>query len=722
MNKQIKIHEFSTGIVVEIKSDGSWFSRGFTGRYMNQTIESIPDSIQEAISNRLFAIAEGASSDIPAIIGREVEANGETWSVVAVVNKARDESRSFSAYRYFCVEGKGNLNKILRFLNENPLKFNPFDTKTIGNPYLLTDDNETKVPLDNFQDLLTDSIPVIVPSDRPCSPIIINCIAEEIAGESLTAWAYNVQAVETPRSFYVIKPSDDKAEEIIRRNLSNQVSLNRPIFEEQKIKTAITTLCKKNKIKVEYIHTIEEALSNPDINNKFWQSIFDGQGLKQAKSQGIYNDEMTRLFTLQALILPETLPEFLTWVKNIKKDEYLETSTNFQGEILKVFKTQFNSKHFVSRIEKGVELIILKLLDDDSLVNEVIWLLKSEKNLWGYFYIHQISKYIDHDLKLMKYYTKPKNQEFNHGILIENDIKPKNQEFDFKLIDKESWLKIRDELTITWRYGRFKPINKYQVWVTLFDGLNESELALFFSHIAYDKVPKSIFRKVKSFTFGKSYNCEIYGVKVYRKIGNFEQLFLELIKLGNIDMKLWTAITLIIVFSLTGITARIFLFQSKLEKTANKFINTQTESIKDKQELKAEKAKLRENIEKAFNDKTLISKVLDCYSNNSKNCEVTNKSTEQIKIGLSKFNNTRQSILTIKKDLKKDSNNMQKQLSEILKEPNLNYTEAIENNNKQYHEKWVKAIYKYQFDNNLTQDGIISENGETKQKIQKEIK
>jgi hypothetical protein len=43
---------------------------------------------------------------------------------------------------------------------------------------------------------------------------------------------------------------------------------------------------------------------NNYINNKFWQGIFDGQGLKQAKSQGIYNDEMTRLFTLQALILP----------------------------------------------------------------------------------------------------------------------------------------------------------------------------------------------------------------------------------------------------------------------------------------------------------------------------------------------------------------------------------------------------------------------------------
>ncbi|MGI0483670.1 hypothetical protein ACN4EE_23175, partial [Geminocystis sp. CENA526] len=224
MTRQIEIHEFSTGIVIETKADGSWFSRGFTGKYMNQTIEPIPTPIQEAISNRLFAIAEGASSDTPAIIGREVESKGEIWSVVAIVTKTKDESRSFSAYRYFCVEGKGNLNKILRFLKENPLQFNPFDSKTLGNPHKFIDKPETKVPLDNFQDLLDATIPVIIPFDRAsCTRIIINAIGEEKAGESITAWAYNVQALEKPASFYVIKPNDEKAEAIIRKNLSNQV-------------------------------------------------------------------------------------------------------------------------------------------------------------------------------------------------------------------------------------------------------------------------------------------------------------------------------------------------------------------------------------------------------------------------------------------------------------------------------------------------------------------
>jgi hypothetical protein len=721
MNKQIEIHEFSTGIVVETKPDGGWFSRGFTGSYMNQTIDPIPDSIQEAISNRLFAIAEGASSDTSSIIGREVGSNDEIWSVVAVVNKARDESRSFSAYRYFCIEGKGNLNKILHFLAKNPLKFNPFDVKTLNNPHLVTDENETKVPLDNFQDLFTDSLPVIVPSDRSCSPIIINRIAEEIAGESLTAWAYNVQAVETPRSFYVIKPSDEKAEEIIRKSLSNQVSLNRPIFEEQKIKTAITTLCKRNKIKVEYIQTIEEALSNPDINNKFWQGIFDGQGLKQAKSQGIYNDEMTRLFTLQALILPDTLPEFLTWAKNIKKEEFLATSNNFQWEILKLFTTQFSSKYLGERIEIGVILIFPYLLKNDHLLEQVIWLLKSEKSLWGYYYINQISKEIDHDLNLMKDFSKQKDVNDN-----------------FQLMEEESWIKIRDELTIVWNKDKFKPITKYQVWVTLFDSLKESKFALLFAHFAYYKVPKNIFSQVQSITLGRNFHHQIYGVKVYREVGSFEQFLLNLIKFVNreIDMKLWKIVILITVCGLGGFFSRVYLFPSKLEKSADTFFknnikNNQDKSLASLTKPNDAKNKIAEILVDKDNKAKLMASVISC-SQLKEECQVNNPANKLIEKASqnNNFKTTAQNITSLINELaKNDSNNEKKyidNLKKILGNNSLDYT-ALSDSTKQKEDVkniWVNAIYIYQaknIDKGIQPDGIITLGGKTEATLKEEL-
>jgi hypothetical protein len=713
MTRQIEIHEFSTGIVIETKADGSWFSRGFTGKYMNQTIEPIPKPIQEAISNRLFAIAEGASSDTLAMIGREVESQGDMWSVVAVVIKARDESRSFSAYRYFCVEGKGNLNKILRFLKEKPLQFNPLDEKTIGNPHLFIDNHETKIPLDNFQDLLTQSIPVIVPFDRAsCTPIIINTIGEEKAGESITAWAYNVQALEKPASFYVIKPNDEKAEEIIRKNLSNQVILNRPIFDEQKIKTAVTILCKKNKIKKEYIETLENALNNPDISDKFWQTIFDGQGLKQAKYQGIYNDEMTRLFTLQGLILPHTLPDFLTWIKDIKRDDLLTISNDFQYDILKILTKEFRSEYIVERIELGVILIIPYLLKNESLSEQVINLLKTEKSLWGYFYINSISKEIDHDLNLMKSYAQQKELDDN-----------------FQIFNDKSWEKIKDELAIAWRIPshsnkRFKPIPKYQIWVRLFDGLNESKFALLFAHFAYDKVPKSIFSKVTTIRFGSNYYYKIYDVNTTREVGAIEQFILDLNELLNIeiDMKLWKIIILVIACGLGGFLLRAYLLTSSIEKSVNSFIKEETKSITNKKELKTKKAEIKENIENSFDTKNskLINEVFKCYPNPEK-CEVKNKSSEQIKIALSKFDATRASIFKIKSELKLDNNSMEKKLSEILKDSKLNYIEAIEKNNKVYQEDWVKAIYKYQFDNDLTQDGIINDGGKTGELLKKDL-
>ncbi|MBL1208721.1 hypothetical protein [Geminocystis sp. GBBB08] len=716
MTRQIEIHEFSTGIVIETKADGSWFSRGFTGKYMNCTFDPIPYPIQEAISNRLFAIAEGASSDTPAIIGREVESQEECWCVVSIVTKARDESRSFSAYRYFCVEGKGNLNKILRFLKENPLQFNPLDEKTIGNPHLFIDNHEMKIPLDNFQDLFTQSIPVIIPFDRTCVPTVINAIAEEMAGENMTAWAYNVQALDKPASFYLIKPHDEKAEVIIRKSLSNQVILNRPIFEEQKIKTAVTSLCKKNKIKREYIQTLENALSNPDINDKFWQKIFDGQGLKKSKSEGIYNDEMMRLFTLYAIILPQTLSEFLTWLKGIKKDDLFTISDHFQQEILKLLTLEVSSKYIVERIELAVISIIPSLLKDDTIVEEVINLLKTEKSLWRYYYINRISKYIDHDLKLMKNYGKQK--ELSDQL---------------KIFENESWITIRDELTIAWRIHstsnkRFKPIPKYQVWVRLFDGLNESKLALFFAHVAYDKVPKDIFSKVKKVSFGSNYYCKIYDVNTTREVGIVEQFILELNELFNIkiDMKLWKIIILVFfclgLGGLGGFFSRVFLFPSKLEKSANSFIQNQVKDLDNKDELKNKKSEIRENIYKTFDSENskLIKEVFKCYPNPEK-CEVKNKYSEQINIAVNQFDKTRGIILNIKSELKLDDNNMQKKLREILNDSKLNYIEAIEKNHKNYQEYWVKAIYKYQLDNDLTPDGIINSGGKTLESLKKDL-
>ncbi|MFM6911758.1 MAG: hypothetical protein ACKPKT_09150, partial [Dolichospermum sp.] len=139
----IEIHEFSTGIRPQQTVDG-WVSLGFTGQYMNVTTEPIPEVIERSIANREFAVAEGASSDQPAIIGRVLGTGENTFSVLAIVTRGRDEKgRSASMYRYFFTQGmEKDAFQNLRYLlawwenQETPLRFNPFDIQEVGKPHI----------------------------------------------------------------------------------------------------------------------------------------------------------------------------------------------------------------------------------------------------------------------------------------------------------------------------------------------------------------------------------------------------------------------------------------------------------------------------------------------------------------------------------------------------------------------------------------------------------
>ncbi len=178
----IAIHEFSTGINVQGTAN-NWRSVGFTG-YMNCTIDPIPPVVQNAISNHLFAVSEGDAINTPAMVGREVEENGEAWSVLAVVSRANDEKgRGISVYRYFLTEGKGKLSDLVRWHSQSGgLKFNPFDSKTLNEYHEYTPSTVTNTDLlgkAEFKELLrkegTDTI--IVPNDLTCPPLILNELA-----------------------------------------------------------------------------------------------------------------------------------------------------------------------------------------------------------------------------------------------------------------------------------------------------------------------------------------------------------------------------------------------------------------------------------------------------------------------------------------------------------------------------------------------------------------
>jgi hypothetical protein len=389
----IKIHEFSTGILVDITGNaGEWKSQGFSGEYMNSTLASIPAPVQLSIRNREFAVAEGGSSQNPAIIGREVEHNGEAWSVIAVVTRGMDErGRGASLYRYFLCEGKEKLPDLLCwYMRNGKPTFNPSDYRQVGQ---FTEYNDTETQINEYippelENFLQQETPIIIPQKKPPHPaLMIHKIAsktEATRNNELISWAWNVEDLEKPNRFLVIYPANQKAESIIKSKIASVPQITTPV-KETSVKIAIRNSCRTGNFQ-NNLETIENALNNhksQQYSTIFWEDIFEGEGSEYAYQQGIYDKYKVRLLTLQAIICPEKLPDFVDWIMKKEKD-YYPISQSFQQEILRVI---LNRDSVISdKITKGINILILNVIDRPTLTEAAAKFLSDETGLWGKIY------------------------------------------------------------------------------------------------------------------------------------------------------------------------------------------------------------------------------------------------------------------------------------------------------------------------------------------------
>jgi hypothetical protein len=518
----IHIHEFSTGILVDGTAD-EWRSRGFSGEYMNSTLASIPAPVQLAIKNREFAVAEGASSENPAIIGREVEYNREAWSVIAVVTRGRDEGgRGASLYRYFLCNGRGKLPHLLQWhTNKGQPKFDPFPPQKDDKFYEFTD-KKISDNLENLEDICQSETPIVISHDRiplPLNqgsnrPLTIHNIAsktEAAKNNELISWAWNVEALEKPNRFLVIYPASKKAEETIRARINSVPQLAPAIPEETLIKNAIKNSCRTGQFQRDNLATLEDALNNPkiqqDYHTTFWNSIFEGEGSNDAYQQEIYSDYNVRLLTLQAIICPEKLPDFVDWIMKKEKD-YYPISQSFQREIVQAINPQgdgsITSQTIFSKITQGINILILKVIDQPELIGDTVRLLSDKKGLWGRIYKDDTSKKLKKSLKERK-------------------------------LDDAPWQEIKDDLSRVWD-SLFDPSEKTQKYIHLahlFDKLEEGpdkgySLTVFFYHLAQGKIPSDVYKRHGL----KGDEGDNFGIKVQRDIPWQELVFIQTKKIA----------------------------------------------------------------------------------------------------------------------------------------------------------------------------------------------
>ena len=703
--KVITIHEFSTGIQAQRTNDGNWVSQGFTGQYMNATLDPIPQVVGKAISNRLFAVAEGSSKDEPALIGREITEGEETWSVIAVVSKGKDDrGRSASMYRYFLSEGRNQLTPILRWLlsTKEDFVFNPFDYQEIDQPHQ-ADKNRNSPPVDKKENLIAlaeREAPIIISSDDSIvNPLIVNSLAAKKAEENgyPIAWAYRVEALEKPRNFQVIYPASAKAEQVLERSLARTPNTPTFIQNEQDLNTAVKAIFRKGKVQLEHLLILEDALQNPQVTDEYWQNLFHGQGANEALSKGIYSAQMVRLLALQSVILPATLTKYLGWLeKREKNDEVKKIFIDFQKQLREVLARVNPESEFLGLKEKviaGVRFIIPYVVKQPELLKPTVSLLKPQNGLWGSFYHYQVKHEIDRDLT-----TAP---QLILGYQ-PNEV--------LTLMEEPLWEELFQEIKLTWERNRVSPKEKYLPLAKFFEQVSYYPASALFYHIAWGEVPGEVFDECSG--RGSSSRKQIYGVRVKRHFTLLEKILNQLVEIGGIIVPVYIfAPLLFLTFLLGGFALPRVLSIDLFAPNKSDLEAVKSELEKERQNWEQRERRLRAQLGQLQFQEDLNQAVAQFDSQ-------TKKSIQQLlkEIPETVAESETDKIVFLRKEIFNDDT---LQAGAIV----------TENPQTVWQKDWVEAIYQYQKNHGLAQDGIITfyedyqtRNGSTIHSIYQDIK
>ncbi|MEA5528031.1 hypothetical protein VB638_00215 [Dolichospermum sp. UHCC 0684] len=692
----IEIHEFSTGIHFQERANG-WVSLGFTGQYMNATINPIPTVVERSIANQEFALTEGSSTEKPAIIGRVVGSGDDIWSVMAVVTRGQDEvGRSAAFYRYFLCEGINNLRFILTWWEQNrkPI-FNPLDFK--GSPHLFM--GESGKPHLTKED---ESLPfeqdqaIVLSAENQRDLYTLNALAIIKFNKSKkvlpVAWAFNVEALEKPERFQVIQPASQRACDGLKRAIANAAQVVSAInVDEAALKSAIRSLMNSSTIKPEAVQEIVKGLENEEIKPDYWESLFNAQGADKAIKQKIYSPQMVRLITLRAMVIPETLPEFLEWL-NIqggrKPDENQTVSLDFQKGIRALFPKE--------QIAEGIKYLLLNLLNKKISVDSLYWLLTTNGSAWVYAQKQFITD-IQDDLQLIHdHFSSPKTAYKSSPYADPNSVltssSPVESENDSQLhhvqppIKKDSWqndFKCQKQIWATlinsWqgiKQGRSKR-EEYQTFAELFDKFRQYDLAAYFYQVSDGIVDKDLYYEVANQQHRRS--PVVFGLRLEPKKNLIDHV-LDFITL-EVDMKIQFVVPLSLLILVSGWFIGTKTWQSYTSAT---------------------------DIEKSLCSKTFPS---------GKNKDIKNCPVIVLKPETSySFSEIQQLIPAVVDDIVIEKTNPEKSLERILTggtELKLNYGDLKSGKKATdlaIQKQWVTAIYNYQITRKLKYQKI-ADNG-----------
>lgn len=413
------IHEFSTGLMIAETPD-NWYSQGFTGKWMNSTIEpnAIPHSITEAIRNNQLKARSPATSE-PAVIGRVIQGNDdEYYSVIAVITQALDESRSFPVYRYFWCEGKDNLLWVIVGWFYEQKKIPVFDP--LQTPTAISIDDIKAREYTEYANHITNFInqnielrkwiskqlppPIIgsesFPQGEERSLLIIDRIATGITSDNnLVAWAYNIVTLENPEQFLLIRSGDKESYQnflkskpvvqhsFIDKEIENSlISSLQDVISVKNVKNVHDNLININQV----LENIKHQNLTPIEIEEYFYNVFD------VLINSIDNSYQLELRTLRSILLPNTLVEYLVYVQLYEPQKPVinlppgnnssikEKSLDFQHILIQAIELAGdNLENLKTKLQEGLIIATQKFFQEKLSEETLNWLITANNSLWS---------------------------------------------------------------------------------------------------------------------------------------------------------------------------------------------------------------------------------------------------------------------------------------------------------------------------------------------------
>jgi tetratricopeptide (TPR) repeat protein len=266
---------------------------------------------------------------------------------------------------------------------------------------------------------------------------------------------------------------------------------------ETSLRPAIRKLIHSSQVKPEAVGVIVEGLENENVTAEDWETLFNKEGAEIAIKQKIYSPQLVRLITLRAIVIPETLPEFLAWL-NIQWGKKPDQHQTISLELQKATRDLLPKE----QLAKGIKYLLLNLLNQKISVDSLCWLLTTNGSAWVYAQKQFIAD-IQADLQLIHdHFSSPKTASKSSSYPDPNSVLttsyPVGSENDSWQNDFKCQKQIWATLINSWQgiRQRYSKREKYQPFAELFDKLRQYDLAAYFYQVSDGIVDKDLYDEV----------------------------------------------------------------------------------------------------------------------------------------------------------------------------------------------------------------------------------